>query len=116
MPSTGHHAPTVMPWYVEAEFAAWAGVDPAEGAVAYRLWRKRAVAAVREARELGYDVRIIMVRLAEFRSWLLVTQRRDDAGSRRAFILACAAKAGLTAPSICYSAQLHGPDCDARMQ
>lgn len=94
MTSINEQPATLMPWYVESEFAVLANVGGADATQAYGAWKRRAVEAIVLARRKGYAVQIMPVRLAAFRDWLACTQRRDSADSRRAFILACASRSG----------------------
>lgn len=84
---------TVIPWYVESEFALLANLRPDTAAQAYCAWRRGADRAIAAARSQGCDVQLMPIRLAAFRAWLACERRPDDAASRRAFLIVCATSA-----------------------
>ncbi|MFN3670330.1 MAG: hypothetical protein ACK4VM_00310 [Bosea sp. (in: a-proteobacteria)] len=94
MKSINDHPSTVIPWYVESEFAVFSNRRAGTAAQAYRTWRQRADEAIAIAQSQGYAVQLMPVRLAAFRDWLACERRRDDTESRRAFLVVCAASAG----------------------
>lgn len=94
MKSISDHPSTVIPWYVESEFAALANLRADIAAQAYRAWRLGADKAIAVARSQGCAVQLMPVRLAAFRDWLASERRQDDAASRRAFLVVCAAMTG----------------------